>query len=62
MAALTETGTSKFARINEGDLDLQVHYNDAGEGETVVMMHGSGPGASGWSNFHRNVGAFVDAG
>lgn len=60
--ALTEASTSKFARIQEGSLDLQVHYNDAGSGETVFMLHGSGPGASGWSNFHRNVEAFVAAG
>jgi len=62
MTALTESGSSRYARIKEGGLDLQVHYNDAGSGEVVVMMHGSGPGASGWSNFHRNVDAFVDAG
>jgi len=62
MTALTEAGTSKFARIKEGTLDLQLHYNDAGTGETVFMLHGSGAGASGWSNFHRNFQAFVDAG
>ena len=62
MSALTEAGTSRFAKIREGSLDLQVHYNDAGSGETVFMLHGSGPGASGWSNFHRNVDAFVNAG
>lgn len=62
MAALTEAATSKFARIKEGHLDLQVHYNEAGSGETVFMLHGSGPGASGWSNFNRNFEAFVDAG
>jgi 2-hydroxy-6-oxonona-2,4-dienedioate hydrolase len=26
------------------------------------MLHGSGPGASGWSNFNRNVAPLVDAG
>ncbi len=62
MTTFTEAGTSKFARIKEGGLDLQIHYNDMGSGEVVVMMHGSGPGASGWSNFHRNVDAFVNAG
>lgn len=62
MTALTEAATSKFARIKEGALDLQVHYNDAGTGETVFMLHGSGPGASGWSNFHRNFEVFVNAG
>ncbi len=61
--ALTEAGTSKFIRIKEGDLDLQLHYNDAGQGpETVVMLHGSGPGASGWANFNRNVAPLVAAG
>jgi 2-hydroxy-6-oxonona-2,4-dienedioate hydrolase len=60
---LTEASTSRLVRIREGDLDLQLHYNEAGTGaQTVVMLHGSGPGASGWSNFHRNVEPFVNAG
>ena len=59
----TETSTSKFVRISEGDLDMQLHYNDVGAGEqTLVMLHGSGPGASGWANFNRNVEPLVDAG
>lgn len=61
--ALTEAATSKFVRIQDGDLNLQLHYNDVGQGvETVVMLHGSGPGASGWANFNRNVEPFVNAG
>lgn len=60
---LTEAATSRFIRIHEGDLDLQLHYNIAGEGaETVVMLHGSGPGASGWANFNRNIEPLVNAG
>ncbi|MFL9861043.1 alpha/beta fold hydrolase [Paraburkholderia madseniana] len=59
----SETATSKFVSIGEGDAELRLHYNDTGLGdETVVMLHGSGPGASGWANFNRNVDAFVDAG
>lgn len=59
----SETATSEFVSIGEGDVELRLHYNDAGHGdETVVMLHGSGPGASGWANFNRNVDAFVDAG
>lgn len=61
-SALTEAATSNFRRIKEGNLDLQVHYNVAGNGETVFMLHGGGPGASGWSNYSRNIGPFVDAG
>lgn len=59
----TEESTSRFARIREADLDLQVHYHDVGQGhETVVMLHGSGPGASGWANFNRNIQPLVAAG
>ncbi len=62
-SGITEAATSRFAQIQEGDLDLNIHYNDAGTGEqTVVMLHGSGPGASGWANFSRNVEPFVQAG
>lgn len=61
-SALTEAGTSRLRRVHAGETELQLHYNDAGAGPAVVMLHGSGPGASGWSNFHRNVDAFVAAG
>ena len=60
---LTEAATSKFMHLKVDEREVRVHYNDAGTGaETVVMLHGSGPGASGWANFHRNVDAFVAAG
>ncbi len=66
-SAVTESNTSRFVRIKNGDLDMQLHYNDIGRSsgsgaETVVMLHGSGPGASGWANFNRNVEPFVAAG
>lgn len=41
---------------------LRLHYLDAGAGEPVVFIHGSGPGASGHSNFKHNVPAFTAAG
>lgn len=60
---ITEASTSRFVRIKEADLDLQLHYNDTGSGEqTVIMLHGSGPGASGWANFNRNIEPLVAAG
>jgi len=60
---LNEAASSKFFRLQDGELDLQVHYNDFGQGgETVVMLHGSGPGATGWANFNRNVEPLVAAG
>ncbi len=62
MTGLTESTTSRFSRIQEGGLDLQLHYNEAGSGEAVIMLHGGGPGASGWSNFNRNFTVFVEQG
>src|SRR5664279_3249401 len=62
MPELTEAATSKYQQIKEGQLSIKVHYNEAGSGETVFMLHGGGPGAGGWSNFSRNIGPFVDAG
>jgi len=51
-AQLTEETTSKFVQAG----DIRMHYNEAGTGETVVFLHGGGPGATGWSNFVRNIG------
>jgi 2-hydroxy-6-oxonona-2,4-dienedioate hydrolase len=62
-APLTDAQTSRFVRIRDGEDAYSIHLNDCGAGERVViMLHGSGPGASGWANFHRNVQPFVDAG
>ncbi|MCA9510121.1 MAG: alpha/beta fold hydrolase [Myxococcales bacterium] len=47
--------TSRFAQLG----DLRLHYNEAGEGDALVMLHGGGPGATGWSNFKQNVPAFA---
>ncbi len=61
--SLTEASTSKFMTINEPGLEnFIIHFNDAGSGPTVAMLHGGGPGASGWSNYYRNLDALVNAG
>ena len=39
-----------------------IHVQEKGAGPAVVFIHGSGPGASGASNFRDNVDAFVGAG
>jgi 4,5:9,10-diseco-3-hydroxy-5,9,17-trioxoandrosta-1(10),2-diene-4-oate hydrolase len=43
----------KYAEVGGG---ITMHYHEAGNGErgAVLFVHGSGPGASGWSNFKRN--------
>jgi 4,5:9,10-diseco-3-hydroxy-5,9,17-trioxoandrosta-1(10),2-diene-4-oate hydrolase len=49
----------KYADIGSG---LRIHYHEAGQGFPVVFLHGSGPGASGFSNFKGNFPYFADHG
>jgi 4,5:9,10-diseco-3-hydroxy-5,9,17-trioxoandrosta-1(10),2-diene-4-oate hydrolase len=49
-------------RFVELDNGLRLHYLDVGSGPVVVWLHGSGPGASGYSNFKGNYPAFAAAG
>jgi len=41
---------------------LRLHYLDSGQGPVVLWLHGSGPGASGHSNFKGNYPVFAEAG
>ena len=59
----TESSTSKFVSLRIDNDELKIHYNDTESGsEVVVMLHGSGPGASGWANFNRNISSLTEAG
>jgi len=49
----------KYLMTPEG---LKLHYLDEGEGQAVVFLHGSGPGASGYSNFKLNYPELAAAG
>jgi 4,5:9,10-diseco-3-hydroxy-5,9,17-trioxoandrosta-1(10),2-diene-4-oate hydrolase len=46
--------------------ELRIHYHELGKPSsskpTIVVLHGSGPGASGYSNFKHNIGALHEAG
>lgn len=33
----------------------KVHYQETGQGPAVILIHGGGPGAFGYSNFRRNI-------
>ena len=51
----------KYADVGDG---LQMHYQDVGTGTkgTLLFIHGSGPGASGYSNFKGNYPFLVEQG
>jgi 2-hydroxy-6-oxonona-2,4-dienedioate hydrolase len=55
-AELTHENTRRLVRTG-GHV---VQINEAGEGHPVFFLHGSGPGASGWSNFAPNIRALAD--
>lgn len=48
-----------YAEVGDG---LRMHANVVGQGPPVLFLHGSGPGASGWSNFAANAQALAEAG
>ena len=44
-----------FATLANG---FQFHYHDGGQGDVVLFLHGSGTGASGFTNFKKNIDFF----
>jgi 4,5:9,10-diseco-3-hydroxy-5,9,17-trioxoandrosta-1(10),2-diene-4-oate hydrolase len=51
-----EVPESRYADVD----GLSIHYKEIGTGTPLIMLHGTGPGASGWSNFRQTVPAFSD--
>jgi 2-hydroxy-6-oxo-octa-2,4-dienoate hydrolase len=41
-------------------LGLDTNYHDAGSGHPVVLLHGSGPGVSAWTNWKKVIPALSD--
>lgn len=55
-SSITAESTSRFVQTTK----FRIHYHEAGEGHPIVLLHGSGPGATGWSNFRPNIPALAE--
>ena len=40
---------------------LTTNYHDAGEGRPVVLIHGSGPGVTGWANWRLTIPVLAES-
>jgi len=59
MSASKQTGAPEGKTI---EVDGQpIFYTEQGSGEPIILLHGGGPGASGWSNYSRNVAFFANS-
>ncbi|MEU6582470.1 alpha/beta hydrolase [Nocardia sp. NPDC046763] len=48
-------GTGRTVRVG----GRQIYFDEAGSGSAAVLLHGGGPGASGLSNYSRNIEALA---
>lgn len=53
---ITREATSRTVKTKDWD----IHYHEAGTGYPVILIHGSGPGAGGWSNFSPNIAPLAE--
>ncbi|MGW5437937.1 alpha/beta fold hydrolase [Nocardia asteroides] len=56
MTELSYEATLREIRTDAGVL----RYHEAGDGPPLLLLHGSGPGVTGWRNFRGNLAVFAE--
>lgn len=56
MATYGYEATSRTLETDHGE----IHYHEAGDGPVLLLLHGAGPGVSGWANFEGNLPVFAE--
>ncbi|WP_182907453.1 alpha/beta fold hydrolase [Microbispora sp. H13382] len=56
MTELTYESTLRELVTDQGVL----RYHEAGQGPPLLLLHGSGPGVTGWRNYRGNLAAFAE--
>jgi 2-hydroxy-6-oxonona-2,4-dienedioate hydrolase len=62
MTAQAEAPTLTFENTTRivSTPDYEIQINEAGEGHPVILIHGTGAGATGWSNFAPNIAPLAE--
>jgi pimeloyl-ACP methyl ester carboxylesterase len=56
LTELTYDSTARELTTDQGAL----RYHEAGEGPPLLLLHGSGPGVTGWRNFRGNLAVLAE--
>jgi pimeloyl-ACP methyl ester carboxylesterase len=55
------TVTTRESSGHTIDVDgIATHYHEAGSGEPVLLLHGSGPGVSAWANWQHTIAPLAE--